>query len=54
MALDSEKYGYILRFEKEDAPSESSVSEMESALAEFEDIKCVSVPLGFSLLQLSF
>ena len=47
-ALDSEKYGYILRFEKEDAQSETSgvsASEMESALAEFEDAKCARVPL---------
>lgn len=43
-ALDSDKYGYILRFEKEDAQSETSgmsASEMESALAEFEDTKYV-------------
>lgn len=49
--LDSEKYGYILRFEKEDAQSEASVSEMESALADFEDIKCVREPLGPSTFR---
>lgn len=54
MALDSEKYGYILRFEKEDAQSETSgmsISEMEAALAEFEDVKCVCVPLGPHLFR---
>ena len=48
-ALDSDKYGYILRFEKEDAQSETSgisASEMESALAEFEDTKCVRPSSG--------
>lgn len=44
-ALGNEKCGDILRTEKDDAQSETSgavsASEMESALAEFEDIKCV-------------
>lgn len=42
-ALDNEKCGDILHIEKEDARSETSgamsVSEMESALAEFDDIR---------------
>ena len=52
---DGEKCGDILHSEKEDAQSEASgtvsASEMESALAEFEDIKYVSVPWGPSLSQ---
>ena len=47
-ALDNEKCGDIIQIEKEDAKSESSgimsASDMESSLAELDDIKCVRVP----------
>jgi hypothetical protein len=47
VVLDDEKCGDILHVEKEDVRSETSgavsVSEMESALAEFEHIKCVGL-----------